>query len=81
MKPRIIAQSGAWYLLKTDEDRGRVLDLEHGRLFPEMGLTAILARGYWTDFGGDPEPIYSALNSVETLDDSRRGQSQFQLGR
>jgi hypothetical protein len=62
---RVLAHSGDRYVLKIEDDLGRVFDLGRGMLFEPMSLTAILAKGHWVEFIGDPEPILSALTTAK----------------
>lgn len=62
----IIAYSDNWFVIQLEDDiTGRVFDLKRRRLFAPLALTAILARGGWTEFHGDERPILDALSEAE----------------
>jgi hypothetical protein len=64
---QVIAQDHEWFVLQIDQDLGRVFDLPRGRLFAPMSLTAILERGTWQDFAGDPSYVIDALTEAEDV--------------
>jgi hypothetical protein len=64
---QVIAQDHEWFVLQIDPDVGRVFDMPRGRLFAPMSLTAILERGTWQDFVGDPSRVIDALTRAEDV--------------
>lgn len=57
----IVAQreNGAYLLIETREDHGRVWDRFSNELYPEQHLDAILKFGYWQ--------AYSGVESADTI--------------
>jgi hypothetical protein len=66
-KTEVIAQRGASVLVRSDDDRARILDMRHGRLFPAQSIESALARGYWEEFTGDIRDVESALAAAEEI--------------
>ena len=64
---RVVAQDHDWFVLEVEPGVGRVFDLRCRRLFAPMSLAAILARGPWHEFDGDPEFVYDALTGAEDV--------------
>jgi hypothetical protein len=64
---RVVAQDHEWFVLEVEPDVGRVFDLPRRRLFAPMSLVAILARGTWRDFVGDPGYVFDALSDAEDV--------------
>ena len=64
--PRVIAQSGTAYLIKTgDVDGrryGRIYDATTDEFFEEMLVASIAARGYWDDPDSDRPDLIEKLS-------------------
>lgn len=71
---KILAQSGDWYVIEVRPQMGRIFDAARERLFPPMSLTAIMARGGWDPFTGDPQPVEQALSVAHDLAPDRAQQ-------
>jgi hypothetical protein len=62
---KVIAKSASAFLIEIEDGYGRVLDLEQDRLFPPNSVDAILARGYWEPFTGDPSPLLERAGQLQ----------------
>jgi hypothetical protein len=59
---KIIAISGNnAYLVQTEKDKGRVLDMNQKIFFKPFNIHSILARGYWENFTGDQSILRELL--------------------
>lgn len=63
----VIAQQGSGrYLLKVENQQGRILDLNENMLYPPVFIHSILARGYWEEYK-DIIDLEIVLNKVKHL--------------
>jgi len=48
---KIIAKQGEErFLLQINKQKGRIIDLEQKKVFPENNIQSILLRGYWEEY-------------------------------
>jgi hypothetical protein len=52
------------YLVQTREEKGRIVDLDQGKMFPEGNLDGLLMRGYWVPFVGDEDKILEQIQGL-----------------
>ena len=64
---RVVAQDHEWFVLEVEPGVGRVFDLPRLRLFAPMSLVALMARGPWSEFVGDPEFVFEALTNAQEV--------------
>ena len=71
---KVVAQSGAAFLLEVADGVGRVLDTEQRCLFPPNAVASILARGYWEPFDGDPAEVERRLREARDMIEGTEGE-------
>jgi len=71
MMPEVVAQVGRAFLVLTrgsvddvESARGRIVDLEDGKVFGEVNLPSLLRTGYWGSVT-DKKSAQQALDMVE----------------
>ena len=48
---KVVAKQGEdRFLLQINEQKGRIIDLEQKKVFPENNIQSILLRGYWEEY-------------------------------
>lgn len=61
----IATQGSEAYLIEMEKNRGRVLDLNQGILFPEFNIHSIIARGGWEEFTGSQDILPDLIAKVK----------------
>lgn len=59
---KVVAKQGEErFLLQINEQKGRIIDLEQKKVFPENYIQSILLRGYWEEYNLSKEETKKLL--------------------
>lgn len=71
----IIAQRPGQLMVRFDDtpkDYAHIYDLKRKRLFLEMLVASIAARGYWEDFTGNQDDFADEINAAKSAYDAAK---------